>query len=293
MTTLHLFDAAGRTDPQAVLEDREADYTPVPVALQGLMFAMRKVPRLHMVGDALDPSAGSGAFGRALRALLDERARIYGIEPRESEIAGLRAGGAYSNVCRAEFDASEIRRTLVDERGVKIELAASNPPFTAYEPATKAEPDKLPWWLDLRDRGCLHDRGVVLFLGLSQAMQGRDAYRMLQRWSPRWQLRCGGRPEFRVHGGYREVEIPPKKRRPGGPTHKKVKNGGDAREYSFWLWDMDYGHDMAEPAWTTVQMPVLPKAYRVWDEKAVPGTYPVESSLVAEIRERYLGGEAA
>lgn len=286
--TLHLFGAEGLTDAPEVVKAFEADYTAIPVVAQGLMKAMQRVPRLHMASRVLDPSAGSGGFGSVLRVLLDERAQIFGIEPRESEAAGLRARGFYNATCVAEFNAAEIFRTLVAGDGEPLELVTTNPPFTAFQGPDKEHPDRRPWWLELRDKGCLHEHGVVLLLGQTQVLQSRDAAPLLRQWSPRYQFRLGGRPGFRDREGFQLVEIPPEKRRPGGPTHKRKKNGTDSADYSWWLWDMDYGHDMREPEWTTLQLPVLPKAYRTWDRKSIPGTYAVEPALIAEIRVKYL-----
>lgn len=275
--TLHLFGAEGRTDAPEVLAEAEVDCTPAAVAVQlGLIAA--EEPRIVDAKVIADVGAGSGIWGQ-VAGLVAPKAQILGLEKRESEIPGLCQRGDYDRIVHAPFSTEAIR-ALAD--GLKIGAVLSNPPFSvAFAP-------KAPWWLALRDAGVLADDAIIGLFGLTQAMQGDKAVQVLRRWSPALQIRCGGRPEFRPHGGRTWAPIPKKRRVPGGPTHEWRENGGDSREYCLWLWDMRYGHDLRRPSWRVVQAPVLPAELRRWEDGAVPGTMPLEPPLVQRVRDDYL-----
>lgn len=255
--TLALFGGEGRTDDAETLAALEVDYTPPAVAVQLLLGLRSELADLGVVWTprrALDPAAGSGCWGRAMRAVLGLDVEIVGVEPRTSEEANF-------NAYDAAF-ALELARFIECVRGPckPFDLVATNPPFSAFEPEAF-------WPLKLLEAGLLHSGSIVALLGLSSWGQSEGAAATLRSWSPMLQLRLGGRPAFRADGGT------------------------DAREYSFWVWSCADGRGRvlgARPAWRTIQLPTLPTALRRWSPSAVPGTYPIDAALVDEIRRRYL-----
>ena len=262
----------GRTDDAETLAALEVDYTPPAVAVQ-MLLALRAelgslVPGWAGIGSrrwpahALDPSAGSGCWGRALAAVFSDKVpRLWGCEPRETERANVSA--AYDEVYFSDledFVATLGARPYADPRNgwpPRVDLVATNPPFSAFATG---------WPVLLRDAGWLQDDAVVALYGLSQWGQSEDAIAGLRRWCPALQIRIGGRIAHRGDGK------------------------ADAREYSLWVWAMHGGK--AQPAgrmgWRTVQLPALPTALRRWSPSAVPGTYPIDATLVSEIAGRYL-----
>ena len=268
----HLFDKAGRTDSAEVLEELEVDYTPVAVAVQLLLTLERDLtpaPRILM------PACGSGCWARAARAIFPG-CHIVGVEPRESERTNVAAACDEAFVgTLAEYIAT------ASGKGSGFDLVADNPPFSAFT--------DLFWPGLLLDAGLIAPGGRVAFYGLSQWGQSADAAAHLRRWSPSWQARMGGRVEHRGRGTQSPRPIPKRLQVPGGPTHEMRNNGADAREYSFWGWDIeDLNLRRTRPWWHTEQLPELPTALRQWSPAAVPGTYPIDPALVDEIRRRYL-----
>lgn len=235
----------------------EVDYTPPAVAVQCLIALRTEIDAAGVVWSprrALDPAAGSGCWGRAMRAVLGPDVELVGVEPRTSEEANF-------DTYDAAF-ALELARFIECVRGrcKPFDFVATNPPFSGFAPEGF-------WPLALLEAGLLHAGSIVALLGLSQWGQSAEAVPMLRCWSPVLQLRLGGRPAFR----------------PDGQT--------DAREYSLWVWSCADGWSRpmgARPSWRTVQLPTLPTGLRRWSPSAVPGTYPIAPALVAEIQERYL-----
>lgn len=271
MTQVQIFGATGRTDSPAELKEKEVDYTPIAVCLQVLLALRGYVvcgPRI------LDPAAGSGAWCRAARAVFPG-CWIVAVEPRESERANL------------EDAADEVFIGTLEEYiatgPAAFDLVAGNPPFSAFS--------KYFWpWLILRN-GLLKPGGSVIFYGLSQWGQSADGSSHLRIWSPSVQYRVGGRVEHRGKGTKTWTKIPKSKCKPGGPTHEWRENGGDSREYCHWVWhtnDKAMKLGMRRPQWCTEQLPEMPIGYRQWLPASVPGTYPIDPALVAEIRARYL-----
>lgn len=244
----HLFGAAGRTDSAEVLAELEVDYTPVAVAVQLLLTLERDLgpaPRI------LDPSAGSGCWGRAARAVWPDCV-LVGVEPRASEQANVAA--AYTFAYHLDLTTFLLRHQEFKHGG--FDLIVTNPPFSAFAEF---------WPGLLLDAGLVAPGGRVALYGLSQWGQSADAAEHLRRWSPSWQTRLGGRPAHRANGQT------------------------DAREYSMWGWDVEDLHlQRARPWWRTEQLRQLPLEMRRWSLSAVPGTYPIEPALVDEIRRRYL-----
>lgn len=260
--------AAGRTDAPEVLTDLEVDYTPEGVVVQ-LLLALRQLRPRFAPSLVLDPAAGSGVFGRGVRAVFGPVPICVGIDMRESES---------ENLERAYDDLLEV--TLGRNRPERYDFVVGNPPFSAFEDDG--------WPNNFRERGLLAPGALVAFYGLSQWGQTDEAAATMQRWAPSAQLRLGGRPQHRGEGTLRWAPIPKKRRVVGGPTHEWRENGGDAREYCLWIWDLaDFGRS-GPPTWTTVQLPVLPIDFRRWRPDAVPGTRPIDHSLVELIRGRYL-----
>lgn len=254
--TISLFGGAeGRTDDQATLAALEVDYTPPAVAVQAVLSLRAELDDMGVVWSprrALDPAAGSGVWGRAMRAVLGPDVHLVGVEPRSSEAENL--FNAYNLPLRRTFDGA--CKLLGASR--PFDLVATNPPFSAFEPGDF-------WPLALRRADLLHEGSVVALLGLSSWGQGEGAAATLRAWSPSLQLRLGGRAAFRG----------------GGQT--------DAREYSLWVWSGHaYWQTGPRPAWRVVQLPVLPTAMRRWSTTCVPGTQPIDPALVDEIRGRYL-----
>ncbi len=250
---LHLFGTNGRTDANEVLAELEVDYTPVAVAVQ-LLLALRSY--VQPGARILDPSAGSGAWPRAARAVLgDLNVHITGVERRESERTNLDA--ACDKVHSMSFADFLAHHERWGQRGA-FDLIITNPPFRAFA----------DFWPGLiLEAGLLAPGGTLAFYGRSQWGQSAEAIENLRRWSPSWQYRLGGRPAHR----------------PDGKT--------DSCEYSLWGWDIEDLHlsrDQHRPSWRCEQLPDLPLDKRRWSPGAVPGTYAVDDALVDEIRRRYL-----
>lgn len=248
----HLFGAAGRTDSAEVLAELEVDYTPVAVAVQLLLTLERDLgpaPRI------LDPSAGSGCWGRAARAVWPDCV-LVGVEPRASEQANVAA--AYTFAYHLDLAAFLLRHQEFKHGG--FDLIISNPPFdVAFT--------KDYWPGLLLDAGLVAPGGRVALYGRSQWGQSIEAAANLRRWSPSWQRRLCGRPAHRADGRT------------------------DSCEYSLWGWDIEdlsLARSRPRPEWCCEQLPELPTKMRRWDSSAVPGTYPIEPAMVDEIRRRHL-----
>lgn len=257
-TQRHFFDGPGRADDAAVLAKLEVDYTPAAVAVQ-LLLALNELAEIGGdPGRCLCPSAGSGVWARAMRAAFGQAPVIVGVDARESERANLEAA------CDVAIIGDVTKPDTLGDFD-NFGLVADNPPFSAFSSF---------WPGRLLDSGCLASDAVVAFYGLSSWGQSADAAPHLARWSPSLQIRVGGRIAHR-----------------GGPA-------ADAREYSLWVWysvsgrpvgvDRRAGTLSRWPEWRTVQTAVMPAPLRCWDPSSVPGTFPIDPALVAEIRARYL-----
>lgn len=246
-----LFGMEGRTDAPKVLTALEVDYTPSAVAVQ-LVLALRWFANLggSDLGRCLCPAAGSGVWARALRAVFGPDPTIVGVDIRKSEYVNL--GCVCNGVLIGDVTQQATLRGL-DGFGLVID----NPPFTAFSSY---------WPTMFLDHGRLAPDAVVAFYGLSSWGQSAEAAPHLARWCPSLQIRVGGRIAHRGTGG------------------------ADAREYSLWVWKLASLRDGPRQAlaWHTVQLPALPASMRRWSPAAVPGTYPIDHTLVTEIRERYL-----
>jgi hypothetical protein len=258
MTQAQLFGAAGRTDAPETLAELEVDYTPSAVAVQ-LLLALNELAKLGgCPGRCLCPSAGSGVWARAMRAVFDP-SMIVGVDIRASEARNL------ASACDVAITGDiEDPRTL--QGAGDFDLVADNPYFTALNSGY--------WPTMLLERGLLAPEAIIALYSPSQWGQSAEAAPRLARWSPSLQIRVGGRIAHRGDGK------------------------GDAREYSLWVWLMSGGRPLtvdrragavgSRPEWRTVQLPELPTAMRRWEPSCVPGTYPIDPALVTEIRARYL-----
>lgn len=259
--TLDLFTGAtGRTDDAETLAELEVDYTPPAVAVQLLLALREEVDWVAAAAGGetwpawaphtlLDPAAGSGCWGRAMRAVFGADVHLTGIEPRESERGNVMA--AYDESYHS--DLSDVLAVMGSSNGC-YDLVATNPPFSAFERG---------WPAMLLEAGALANNGVVALYGLSQWGQSEGAQEVLRAWPPALQLRVGGRVAHRGDGK------------------------ADAREYSLWVWsvaDLRARRRHVHPSWRTVQLPVLPTELRRWSPAAVPGTYAIDPSLVERIR---------
>lgn len=176
-----LFGGGGgltRTEEQR--RSDEADFTPVAVAVQ-LLLVLRRLMGPRLVRRALDPSAGAGCWGRAMRAVLGPDVYLYGVEKEPDEAPHLRA--AYDG-----WQTSTLERAVAPGR---FDLVATNPPFSSFA---------RNWPAALFDAGWLADDALVAFYGLSQWGQSADAIPMLRAWPPHWQIRCAGRVAHREDG---------------------------------------------------------------------------------------------
>jgi hypothetical protein len=266
--------SGGRTDPQEILEENEADYSTEAIAVQLLLALLQPRPRFRP-RRALDPCCGSGVWARAMRAIFGDDLMIAGVEIRESERVNVRNACNRSGI--GDALGSLPRQLLVAEDG--YDLIASNIPFEGYEHG---------WADNFRERGLLAPHGIILFYGHTQWGQADNSVPQLEAWSPAEQIRLGGRPQHRGKGTKRWAPIPKKRRVPGGPTHEWRENGGNSLEYCGGVWEADDYRVGRQPSLRTRQLPVLPIDLRRWTSDAVPGTRPIEQSLVDLIRGRYL-----
>lgn len=211
------------------------DYTPRPVVLQGLRMARSLCPQLSAIRRYLDPCAGAGVFGSAVRELWpDESLLSIAVEPRAEERVHLdrHHDAVYVDTFQAcaELDGGE------------IDLIATNPKFGLW-------PELVRWaWPKLSDRG------VLLLYGLStwgHSREPSESSETFDRYPPSFQLRIGGRVRHRV-----------------GLNDKGKPFGTDARKYSWWLWDKSRTGIVGRRE--TIDLPqLLPNELRF---TAIPGT---------------------
>lgn len=245
----HLFGAAGRTDAPEILVALEVDYTPPAVAVQ-LMLLLAQWVDVASPLRILDPSAGSGCWGRAARAVFGDRAHLVGVEPRASEHASLAA--VYDDVRGCDF------ATFAAGDDEAFDLVATNPPFSAFS----------DFWPDLViAHELLRPGGCLALYGRSQWGQSAEASAALRRWSPSFQWRLGGRPAHRADGKTDSCEY---------------------SLWGWDIEDLHLTAKQRRPSWRCSQLRELPVAMRRWSPTAVPGTYPIDQALVDEIRTRYL-----
>lgn len=265
MTQAGLFEQErrGRTDSPDVLEALEVDYTPIAVAVQ-LLAALVVEVDLPTPSRVLDPSAGSGCWPRAARAVFGAEPYIVGVEPRASEAAnvGAACNEAHTLDCATYLSTMPGAPRVGTASGPRsrmspFDLICTNPPFTAFE-------SSFFWPLEFLRAGLLHADSWIVLYGLTQWGQSDKAVTAMQAWQPALQLRLGGRPQHRGRG-----------------------NGADSREYCAWCWSALDGRERPRgrrPSWRTVQLPVLDAGLRTWQPDDVPGLRAVDPALVERLR---------
>lgn len=224
------------------LEDYEAFFTPVPVAQQA---AKRVIDPL--MGDdwtrkprILDPSAGSGSYGLAIRRLYGSKVELVSIEPREEE---------RENLLRLSDDVfSGLLQDYLSTSPEPFDVIIGNPPFSLVYHFVR-------WSFDYG-----LTKNVVVLLALSSLGQSGAGAKAFRLHRPMEQWRIQGRIGFRGPG------VNPK-------TGKKW--GVDQRDYSHWLWSGAGGKvPRGMPvSWLTTNLPELPTSQRTWTVR--PGTEPI------------------
>jgi predicted RNA methylase len=208
----------------ARLRDYEVDYTPGPVAQQGLAWALRVLSMSYASQRrVLDPSAGAGVFGQQLRPMLHEPF-MWAVEPRFEEKGNLKRHYDEVEACAfadADFD---------DE---PFDLIATNPPFSLWT-------DFLERALDL-----IHDDGGVLLYGSIAWGQSSEGAKVFEQHRPSNGARIVGRVHHRGPG------VNPKTGKPWG---------ADSRDSCWWLWRKRH----TPRTWTTENLPELPPEARRW-----------------------------
>lgn len=222
------------TDGMSQRVEREVGLTPTPVVRQGLRWAQRMMWKIR--GQSiriLDPSAGTGVFGKVWRELWPD-AYIVGIEPRNDA----------ADVARRHYDkmiVADLEAVDLQELG-HFHLCSTNPPFSlAYG------------WLANLLRHC----DLVVYLHKSAWPTDSDKVDpWARRFPPVREARVSGRINFFGPG------INPKNGK---------KWGTDSSVYSWWAMRQDCGEfDRAEIEWPCTRLPLLPAADRRWT--VPPGT---------------------
>lgn len=219
--------------------EREVGLTPTPVVRQGMEWVARTL--MAIPKRILDPSAGTGVFGKVCRELWPD-AYIVGFEPRGD--AAAMSERHYDRMFSREFDFRIARDAI---RGEEYELAATNPPFSmAYE------------WLGY----LLAVSQLVVFLHKSQLTTDSDKVdAMATRFLPCAEARIAGR--LGMFG-------------PGKNPRTGQKWGTDSVTYSWWAFDFDALIDehieegVDRTTWPCTRLPLLPPKDRRW--VVTPGT---------------------
>lgn len=220
------------------LRDFEVDYTPGPVAFQGLGWGAAQLGLLGVLFRKmrfLDSSAGAGVFGQQLQRLghdADAGMR-WAVEPRLEERGNLKRHYHEVESCRFE-DTDDLDSEPFD-------LLGTNPPFSL--------------WMTHLERGLdlVCDGGGVLFYGAIAWGQSSEGAKTFSRFPPTSCARVTGRVHHRGPG------LNPKTGKPWG---------ADQRDVCWWLWVKG----RAPKTWTTENLPELPPEARRWVVK--PGTEP-------------------
>ncbi len=216
----------GGLDPQR-LRDHDADFTPIAVVLQWLIYLRDQVglePKR-----ILDPSAGAGAFGRCARVVWPD-AKLTAVEIRWEEI----------DTCRKHYDGTFIQDFLewTNTYEEPFDLIITNPPFKFWEAFLRrslelAAPD-----------------GYISFLGLNGIGQrSEDGTKMFEEIAPIRQSRIQGSL------GFRDMD---------GLNVKGKPNGTDLRDYSWWTFQPE---DTGPGAWLGENLPRLDTPLRQWRKR--------------------------
>lgn len=187
--------------PAARQEIYSFDATPYAVVHQGLLAVQRICPQLN-VRRFLDPMAGAGVFGQAVRVVFGSEVLSIGIEVRAEEHENLKRHHDVVYIDRFQACA-EIPHDL--------SLISTNPKFDEW-------PEVLPWALDR-----LGGDGVLALYGRTywgHSEEGAERADLFRKHPPLYTLRVAGRVRHRV-----------------GRNAKGKPYGTDAHKYSWWVWD--------------------------------------------------------
>ena len=155
-------------------DPKQKNYTPPGVVAQMASF-MRDDLQIWP-NTVLDPSAGSGVFGRVTRHIWRPR-RVVGVEVRDEEGAKLR--GNYTEVHIASYEAELFEPASFD-------LIFTNPPF--------------PLWREYVATAMLHlaPGGWLVMLGLrSWGSRSVEGYELFEEWRPTIEARIPATLGFR------------------------------------------------------------------------------------------------
>lgn len=216
----------------ARLKKFHADFTPEPITQQALAWL-----RTSLRGEfaaLLDPSAGSGVFGKVARNVWPG-IRTFGVEPRAEEEEHLARN--YDS-----FSIDTFERHVETRQPTELDLVATNPPFFAFLEIVAAFAPRL------------RVGGALMLLGLSSVGQSAEGASVFDQFCPDYQLRVTGRINFRG---------------PGINPETGRKWASDQRDYSWWIWSGPHGRQKP-PCWCTIQLPLLPTHEREWQTR--PGT---------------------
>ena len=160
------------------------DYTPFPIALQGVL-AMKELFCVEPVV-ILDPSAGAGIFGQAFRVVWPD-AETYAVEPKPVESWFLRQNYDYHTIGFFEDSYSN-----GDEDPLSLanaDLVMSNPPFHSWREFVR---------LGLK---LVKPGGYVVYLGLT-SWNGRSeaGYELFEETPPVAEMRIPGAVSYRSRG---------------------------------------------------------------------------------------------
>lgn len=271
---------------QARLDETESDYTaPEPVVALVDYWLRILAPELRRQRGAriLDPSAGAGIFGQVLERFLPLAERT-GVELREEERRHVEANYTVASIADFEVWAAELiqaRRHYEerqpkrapwygcadvdpDPRALRFDAIVTNPPFSrAFRRDFDKETGEIVRraWIEVCHE-LLVPGGWLVFIGLTQWGQTKEAADLMKAYPPAHAYRFGGRLSFEEHGRT------------------------DSREYSGWFWKNTYDQPLerriecaSEPTWTTANGKQL--AVRKWKAGSIPGTYPLPFELFA------------
>lgn len=220
----------GAADPDR-LRQFEVDRTPTPVVRQLMQYLEAEFPTTGKRLKILDPSAGSGVFGKCAAEAWPGSHRIA-VEPREEERRWL----------ERHYQLTELA-TLQQYVGYlpsPVDLVTGNPPFTLWR-----------MFVTL-GRAMLKSPGLVVLLGLDDWGQSAEGVEFFEEHPPFFQRRITGRLNMRGPGNN------PKTGKPWA---------SDMRGYSWWCWD----HHDRDPVtgWHCENLPLLEAHEREW--KIEPG----------------------
>lgn len=238
-------------------------YTPPGLAALTTFAVLRKLSR---VGKrplrVLCPAAGAGVYARAVHAF-EPAAHIVAVEPRREEVDNLSTfcaeviHGAIKGAGADDLAESEGCQVVDPEAmwssSPAYDLVIDNPPFT-WLTGTRTGRSVQGAGRHLALRPLLRRGGLLAFLAPSSYGQAINHQPAMREWSPAYQFRVTGRPQF------------------------SGDNDGGKAEISMWVWSTS-----SPPEWRGSQLPHHPSWLR-WAGPR-PGTFPIPGSIVDAVRE--------